>query len=428
MKKNIFRLICIVLTLTLIAGGIRTLDRAMREPGSEEKYHDFLEHHDDIDVYLLGSSRVVNGIDPMVLWNDYGITSYNLANHGFGIPYTYWVFRLALQYHVPKVAVLDVFGLARTADNQMGPGLVHGGIDAFPISRTKIEAVSDLYDDPATRLELLFPFSMYHNRWDELTFNDFLPWEESQYNLAKGAEMLDTTAPSEPMQRIPHDQMLDTENPTFAMEYCKRFIDTCREYGVIPVLAFLPTEVDEERQIEANTGAWLASREDVIYLNMMDEGLLDDMVDNAEPNAHLNRMGAAKASRYIGQYMLDELGLENHRNQPGFESWHADYNRYRDEVVFPGLLEEAEFIQLLVKAYDENVGIYVHFFNNTLPTQQENEILSQLPGLFGLDMDAGPSPEEVSADIQVVLYDRNTSEELATEYFRRSGEKIVPEE
>jgi hypothetical protein len=52
----------------------------------------FLVEGNDIDVVMLGSSHVRCGIFAMELWNDYGISLYNLASNGRTIPVCYWIY------------------------------------------------------------------------------------------------------------------------------------------------------------------------------------------------------------------------------------------------------------------------------------------------------------------------------------------------
>ena len=85
----------------------------------------------------------------MELWNDYGITSYNFGNHDAQLPTTYWVMKNVFDYQKPKCVVIDghylEFNRKTSATNFMN---VHIALDTFPISKTKINAVMDLLDDP----------------------------------------------------------------------------------------------------------------------------------------------------------------------------------------------------------------------------------------------------------------------------------------
>ena len=146
--KNTFkifgRILCVLLTLVLTAGGLWGLDKFTQRKESYQKNQEFMRDRTDYDVMFFGSSHVLNGIFPMELWKDYGITSYNFGGHASYIPVSYWVMRNAVERHKPKVVVLDCFSLdseVKVADNQ---NYLHISFDAFPLRGVKIDAIKDL--------------------------------------------------------------------------------------------------------------------------------------------------------------------------------------------------------------------------------------------------------------------------------------------
>ena len=74
-KKNLQRLGAVLLTLLLIIIGLKAANKILRNNESNFKYDPFFKNKTDYDVFFMGSSHVLNGIFPMQLWNDYGITS-----------------------------------------------------------------------------------------------------------------------------------------------------------------------------------------------------------------------------------------------------------------------------------------------------------------------------------------------------------------
>ena len=105
---NIKRAGAVLLTLALIIVGLKCSNKILRNNSSYFKYKAFLENKTDYDVLFYGSSHVTNAIFPMQLWHDYGITSYNLAQHDCGVAVNYYLLELTLKKKTPKVIVLDV--------------------------------------------------------------------------------------------------------------------------------------------------------------------------------------------------------------------------------------------------------------------------------------------------------------------------------
>ena len=129
-------------------------------------------------MLFIGNSHMINAVFPMQLYRDYGITSYNVGRYGHYIPESYYVLEDALQHTNPKLVVIDTFMINRDEkmrNDQIGINFSHTTMDSIPFSPRKIRAVLDLQPDAAYRRELLFPYSVYHNRWEELGEEDFAP-------------------------------------------------------------------------------------------------------------------------------------------------------------------------------------------------------------------------------------------------------------
>ena len=79
-----------MLFLLLLAGCLYLADRLVERKDSREKNGDYFAAAPKADVLLLGSSHMINGINPAVLYENFGIASYNLGGHGNVLPVTHW--------------------------------------------------------------------------------------------------------------------------------------------------------------------------------------------------------------------------------------------------------------------------------------------------------------------------------------------------
>ena len=70
--------ICFGLILMIV---VSVTQKLFERKYSYSKYYDFYSQQQDFDVLFLGTSHVINAVYPMELWRDYGIVSYNMANH-----------------------------------------------------------------------------------------------------------------------------------------------------------------------------------------------------------------------------------------------------------------------------------------------------------------------------------------------------------
>lgn len=336
MTIKIKNILSAVLFLVLLISLLIGLSGILERKGSQEKIQPFIERAGQIDVLFFGDSHAYSGIYPMELWENYGITSYNLANYDLTIPVSYWVMRNALLYCKPKVIVLDVNQVWEQAKLCASSGNVHTGLDGFPLSRVKLEAIFDLMDDPLLtdedgylykdqRLEFLFPFIKYHARWNDLTMEDLNP----HYNQELGGERNIAVAP-------PDDYEITAstaDEQGFGFVYLRRFIEYCQDVGIHVMLTNLPYPCrnNNEEQLYTNAVLYTAEEYGIEYIDFvyMDQ-IVDYSTDCYDPASHLNPSGAWKVTDFIGQHLSEAYALPDHRGEAAYASWENDYAAYCD--------------------------------------------------------------------------------------------------
>ena len=369
MKKTMKSVLSCAVFLTVLVLLIAGASRILEYKGGREKIAPFIERADQIDVLFFGDSHAFGAIYPMELWEDYGIAAYNMANYNLTIPTSYWVMRQALNYCSPKVVVLDVDQIWEHEKLCASSGDVHTGLDGFPLSPLKVEAVFDLMDNPQLmdsngkyytdmRLEFLFPFIRYHSRWSDLTIQDLYP----DYNKELGGERyIDIVEPDE--YEITAST---TDEQGYGFVYLRRFIEYCQSQGIEVMLTNYPYPCRNynEEQLYTNTVEYTAEEYGVEYIDFV---YLDQIVDYStdcyDPASHLNPSGAWKVTDFIGQRLAEDYGLADHRGEAAYATWHDDYAAYResklksireaaDPYTFLMLLADPSFSSILMLPED----------------------------------------------------------------------------
>ncbi len=416
------RTLALALTVLMLVSALYGLTNLTERKAGRIKYADFFEEEHDFDVLFLGASHMTNAVYPMMLWKEYGFTSYNLGGHSNAIATSYWVFRMALNETKPKLVVLDCLGISGEAKTSLSSfSYVHVSMDAFPLSRTKVEAVYDLLDDSYVKrlqeedalvgeidtwvveeedrspIGLLWDFSVYHNRWSSLGRSDLKPGK----NVEKGAETLVAVGVPNAILDVPQEDVM--EGDTVSIRYLEKLISECREQGIDILLTYLPFPAPIEAHQEANRVYRLAEQYGLEYINFLDLDLVNYETDCFDTNSHMNRSGAEKVSRYLGSFISSHYDLPDRRSDPEYRSWNEDYERYRqyeDQL----LREETDFKKLLMLLADEcyDLDVRIHddriFGNNTYAALLSNA------GISSLDR----SDEDFAADLQIEVTDRET--------------------
>ncbi|MBQ3670762.1 MAG: hypothetical protein II921_04715 [Treponema sp.] len=372
MKMTSKQFLALVSTTLLTIGALSIAIRTFSFKDREFKYRPFFRNKTEYDVLFFGTSHVINGVFPMQLWHDWGITSYNFGEHGTPIPTSYWVMRNAVRYHKPKIAVLDINSIVENVPYI--ESWLRLSLGTFPLNLEKLRAIRDL-TKPTDYMKFLFPYETYHNRWKEMSIAD--RWD-SLFHTDSTHEM---GADSRSLVAKPAAVSLKSDNPlekkTVSMEYIKKFVFFCRENNIVPILINIPYPADEQQQRGANSARILAEELDVPYYNMLHMNIVDYDTDLSDPDSHLNPSGAYKVTEYIGQVLHDDFNVEDHRPDADYENWNEFYNSYREFLV-ENFYAHNNFKERLMLLTTSNFSAHIFLSEGTVLDDVEQKLLKQV--------------------------------------------------
>lgn len=378
MKKILLRIGSIVAALILIVCSLIKVSSILQLKESDNRYAAFFDSSDEYDVLFIGSSHVRHGIFPMELWNNYGITSYNLAGDGDTIPISYWTLVNALDYHKPKVVVMDVFDMWPGRVFSESWGQVHSQFDAFPMSYHKYQMVNDLFSDKTLtdgdgnyvydkRWELLFDMGAYHTRWTELKEEDFVSKEDlvASSKVWKGAEPY-----TKVVERLPHEYSQGLSEDSYdnlAKEYLEKTIRLCQDKNIDIMLINTGYECSDESKLFHDSVGDIADSYGVVYLDFTKENIINfgsDLNDSGF-NTHVNFSGACRQTDYLGTQLKNRYSLIDHRGEEGYSTWDDEYVEYanskleyldsQDELLsYMVLLRDTDY-RILIEVRDKGI-------------------------------------------------------------------------
>lgn len=284
---------------------------------------------DSTDVLFFGSSHAVSAFDPQVIYDTYGITSYNMSCEQQSPVITYFWLREALKYQSPKAVVLDTYTLFRYTDvyvyNDMNCNepAVRKAMDHMRLSPLKIEAASTIekIDPSQNGLSYLLPNIRYHTRWKKLGENDYTEREMVKHGGIKGFSLqggggspglADAVFSKEDIDKADAEPMID-----IADEYLDKITDLCRREGITLIFTSIPYGESIERY---KSTLEYAEKNDIPLYDFNEENLYRETGYNAEKYrySHINYQGAEKVSLRMGKILADEYGISS-KPDPSFE-------------------------------------------------------------------------------------------------------------
>ena len=346
--------------------------RIMESKTSIDRMGAFYEESDKMDVLFFGTSHVRYTILPMELWNQHGMTSHNMGASFATQVESYWYLINALDYAKPDLVVLDAYKIAD--DDKSAPlSFVHAQLDAMPMSINKLKAIFDLKDKMDARLELIWDLYIYHDRWTELGAGDFMSRKELANKVNRGSTPRDDKI-GEPASYPKIDRSDKLEDiDTLGMEYLRKFIEECQSNGIDILLVFIPFPADENKQREANTIYDIAKEYGVQYVNLLDTDVINYETDCVDYNSHLNLSGALKVTDYIGNYIMENYNITDHRGDAAYSSWNDNFEEYMANKI-DAIKETAELDAYLMKLADKNLSSCIYIDEDAVFFQREKMV------------------------------------------------------
>jgi hypothetical protein len=252
-----------------------------------------------------------------------------------------------LKYQTPKVIVLNPYKLFSYDGFYEAEASFRRSIEPLNLSLIKIQLVAKTTQnhDNNDFISLLFPIFRYHNRWSELTKEDFTFYLNNRIDPFRGQrisfESTDIEMPTDMTQNISEIAKYDSD----ALVYYDKIVELCKENHIALMFLALP------RTNWFDYSQYLAVKEyaesnDLIFIDysipeFLNEVDFDPSVEFKNKN-HLNTFGAEKFSVTIGEILVQNYYLNDKRTDPNYQYWNQDFeileelisenrNKYFDE-------------------------------------------------------------------------------------------------
>ena len=338
MKKRIF---AVVLALVLLLVALM-LAQALLIPSRYDNREGHLlcgyEQATDVhDVIFVGDCEIYEGIVPAVLYEQYGITSYVRGSSQQTVWQSYYILEDTLKKE-PEVKVVVFNVLALKYGETPREEISRMTLEDMPWSLSKLNAIRASMTKDESLASYFMPILRYHDRWSSLTAEDVKRTFAKHEDITHQGYLMQTDiVPVDPTDNRKPDALIDSTLPARSMEYLEKMRALCEQYGAELVLVKAPTNsvkyywYDEwDAQIVS-----YAKEKNLTYYNFvgMDEGLgLDWSRDTYDAGLHLNVYGAEKWTRYIGDLLVTNHGVQDRRGDTALDAlWQERIDRYTQE-------------------------------------------------------------------------------------------------
>ena len=269
--------------------------------------HYLAEPEQSVDALVLGSSLAYCDVVPAEFWRETGLSAYVMAGGEQTLPMSYYYLKECLKTQSPQVVFVEITGLfypRYTSFTKINVGMM-------PWGRARLEATFQ-EAEPELRAGLLFPLVFYHDRWKELTRDDFR-YTLGGYgpDLKAGYTYLNQYRPAGDFYT--RNVKPDWENIERNYEFLEKIWELCRQRGVTPVFYVTPVVARMPAEEMDALKARLAELEGAFVVDFNEEDRFDaiglDRAVDFYDDLHLNLVGAVKFTAALAAWEEEHLAL-----------------------------------------------------------------------------------------------------------------------
>lgn len=333
--KYIIGTVCFVVIAALLVAGANFVlkpkwSNEFRSGSNIRGWYDMPE--DSVDFLILGPSHVVCGVNPNLLYEDYGVSAYCCGTEAQPMMGSYYWLKESIRIQPIKAVVLDMIDLF-VEPNDVN---YRKSFDYMKLSSVKREALrSYKAENPdMSMLSYLLPLIQYHDRWKELTMEDFTGdqsecWrgfllQTKQRNMDfAGYEPEDADGVAEPLEAN--------------LYWFRQIAELCRSEGIQLIVMFTP-----DLEYTAERHAAVQALADEYAIPFLDFNIVSrypdiDYAAGMSDFRHVNSFGSAQLTPYVAETLLSLCELPDRRGDPALDAIDA-----RWQAAWASALEEME--------------------------------------------------------------------------------------
>lgn len=275
------------------------------------------------DVVFIGDCEVYENFSPITLWEEHGITSYIRGSAQQMIWQSYYLMEETFRYETPKVMVFNVLSMKydtphSTKDANQREAYNRMTLDSMRWSSSKWNAIQASMTDDERAWEgqwsYMFPLLRYHDRWSELSKEDFQylfkkdQVSDNGYLMQTGVKPFQSDYAERPL--------VDYTFGENSYYYLDKMVELCKSHGTQLVLIKAPSLYPvwwEQWDVQIEE---YAEKHDLLYINLLDHQEqigIDWSTDTYDAGLHLNVYGAEKMASYFGKILSEECGVPDRR-------------------------------------------------------------------------------------------------------------------
>ncbi len=304
-------IIVLVLLGMVFAGNILRPTGTDGSVKSIKAFHELDEN--TVDVIGFGSSHLWRGLNPMTMYEEYGIGAWNYGANWQHINTTFLFMDDAFRTQSPKVVLVETYRIDKLLlDSSMSANGEIYYTRELKNSSVKREYLNEsLGEDYSGRIAYYLPIVAFHSNWTTIEEDSFSGYKRVDYNKTKGFQPYDEITEIE-LPDVDNKFQIDLSQEN--IDVLDKIVDLCRKNNAELIFYKAPYQNDASSKYDAFMSNY-AEENGCVYLNLYKKTKeigLDGKTDFSD-KSHLNTSGATKVAGYLGQYISDNYDITDMR-------------------------------------------------------------------------------------------------------------------
>ena len=392
----------------------------------------YAEKDNDIDMLVIGSSNSFCTINPLVLYENYGIAAYDFGSSSQPMNISALYLKEALKTQKPKLVALEINMMVGDSISGANEAGLRWGLTDIPLSFDKLKCIYESVGEiNAEYFSYVFPIFRYHNRWKELSKTDYTYFYQDKTNHTKG--YLETQSVVETAIDLSgYDSVGEAWIDERNIKYLDEMLQLCRDNSVELLLFKSPKqnwhsyETDAIRELANERGLNFVDYNELYFNNEIELDTIQDFRDGD----HLNDFGAEKVTMHLGAYVKENYELPERRDSKEFNSWdkaceYKERSQWQEFMAAPDAKEclellqnDAEYVLIVTHRNASDVEQWVYENKQVIFNRKWTEngiwhksigeselVLSKLGGVYQVLID-GIENYKAEGEWNIIVYDK----------------------
>lgn len=364
MKKSVIRIACFLFILIFVLNYFNKIFKLKNVDGIYDLKIFYELENNTVDVLFLGSSHAFESFNTGTLWDEYGMSSFVLGGSIQPMWNTYYYLKEALKTQTPKLIVLEAYCTIYPNDYMDDIRIITNNF-GLKWSTNKLDSLRESVEEKRLA-EFLLEYNQYHNRYNDLTKNDFLYHQGTPYyDDWKGFACNMSTTEVEVMDVTNVKEKLPVPNKS--EKYYRKIIELAKQKQ-IPILVTISPypAIDDKCQAVYNTASDIADEYDVPFINynLLINELGIDWTNDASDIQHLNYKGNQKFTKAVGKYIAENYDISNHKGDNKYLSWERNATFIRQQIYNQELIETNDIKNFIDKIKNDKYLSFISVNKN----------------------------------------------------------------